>query len=143
MTCLPIPRLPLAMRGAVSAFLLFTTATLPILAAEPGKEGVSLTVDFNDGSQLRYTGLDWNDKMTALAALEVAAKHRRGFEYKVRGSGSIAFVTEIEGQSNEGANGRNWLFKVNGKLAKVGAGSHKLQQGDRVEWEFTRYDEIP
>ena len=123
-------------------FLLIVGATASSQAADPVENTVSLTIDFDDGSQLRFTRLAWHDEMTALGSLAAAAKHARGVEYKVRGTGSIAFVTEIDSLANEGGSGRNWMFKVNGKVSKVGAGSQEIKPGDQVEWLFVRYEDL-
>lgn len=122
--------------------LLVATATTGASAADPAQDTVSLTIDFNDGCQLRFTRLAWSDEMTALDSLAAAEKHARGVKYKVRGTGAIAFVTELDSLANEGGNGRNWMFKVNGKISKVGAGSQEIEPGDHVEWLFVRYEDL-
>jgi hypothetical protein len=121
--------------------LLIGLGSSPIQAADKADQVVSLRIDFDDGSQLHFTELAWSDKMTALDVLNAASKHKRGVKVKVRGTGSFAFVTAIDSQANEGGNGRNWIFQVNGKLAKVGAGVRQVQAGDQVQWLFDRYDE--
>jgi hypothetical protein len=40
---------------------------------------------------------------------------------------------------NEG-DGKNWLYSVNGKMARVGAGAYQLESGDVVLWEFKVYE---
>lgn len=57
-----------------------------------------------------------------------------------RGEGEMAFLTELGGVPNEGADGRNWLFSVNGELADRGAGAVELQANDRVLWSLDEYE---
>ena len=127
--------------STVVAFVLAATEAPSIQAADDPQSTVSLAIDFGDGSELHFTQLAWHDNMTVLDALATAAKHARGVKYKVRSSGSFAFVTEIDGLANEGGNGRNWLFQVNDKLGKVGAGVQELEVGDSVQWNFAKYNE--
>ena len=132
-------------RAAIGVFVAFATCNMAfrtVAAAEPKNSGVSVSINFGDGAQYEYSQLPWSDKMTVLDALAAAAKHRRGVPYKVRGTGTIAFVMEIAEQPNEGADARNWIFRVNGKLGKVGAGTQKLAAGDQVEWRFARLEDL-
>lgn len=56
-----------------------------------------------------------------------------------RGNREMAFMTELGGVSNEGTEGLNWLFSVNGVRSEQGAGAVQLEPGDRVLWELAEY----
>jgi hypothetical protein len=101
------------------------------LAAKP----VSLTVDYGDGVQKRFTAIPWKPGMTVLDVLETARKHPRGIRFKYRGSGSRAFLFQIDDIENEGK-GDNWIFRVNGTLGDRSFAIFKLNAGDAVLWEF-------
>lgn len=52
----------------------------------------------------------------------------------------MAFLTELSGIANQGTEGRNWLFSVNGERSPEGAGAVELSEGDSVLWEFALYE---
>ena len=76
--------------------------------------------------------------MTVLDALLAAQKNPRGIRLKTRGSGQTAFVEKIDDLKNEGS-GRNWIFRVNGKLSNRGCGVVPLKSGDTILWKFGKY----
>ncbi len=53
-----------------------------------------------------------------------------------QGSGSSAFLTQIDDVTNEGAGGRNWMYSVNGQRADRSFAIYELQPGDHVLWSF-------
>jgi hypothetical protein len=61
------------------------------------------------------------------------------FDVKTRFGGR--FVEAIDGLEGTGASGmRDWFFFVNGVEAEVGAGEYELSPGDRVQWDYRRWD---
>ncbi len=106
---------------------------------------VELTIDYGDGSQKRFTQLAWARNMTAQDAMIAAREHRRGIQFKHRGRGSFALLTQIDDLSNQGGGStkKNWIFWVNGKRATKGFGALVLQPGDKVLWKFTVYRANP
>ena len=98
-----------------------------------------IVVDYGDGVQKHFTQLPWKDGLTVLGATQAAQKHPRGIKIKVRSSGSTAFLTQIDDVENEG-NGKNWIFRVNGKLADRSSGIYKLDKGDTILWRFQKYE---
>jgi hypothetical protein len=40
-----------------------------------------------------------------------------------------------------GANGRYWIFYVNGKMSEVGAGEYHVKNGDTLIWKFQKEGE--
>ena len=99
---------------------------------------VSVVIDFSDGVQKHFTEIPWKDGLTALEALRLAQSHRRGIRFVQKGSGATAMITKIDDLENEGR-GRNWMYRVNGKLADSGVGVQKLADGDSVLWKFEAY----
>lgn len=97
---------------------------------------VVLTIEFPGEVELHYKAIPFTDDMTVFDALTAAAKHARPLRFKHSGSGEFAFLTEIDGQKNEGVSGKNWTYKVDGERAKVGMGSMKLKEGSHVLWIF-------
>jgi hypothetical protein len=79
--------------------------------------------------------------MTALAALRIAATHPRGITFESAGSGSSALVTRLDNLANEaGPGGKNWLYRINGKLADKSCDAYVLSPGDVVLWRFEEYE---
>ena len=130
-----------ALRRAKGAFAVLVLVALGgwLPAAEPTTEAVSLVIDYGDGAQVHFTALRCSKGMTVVDALSAAQKHPHGVKFAQRGRGATALVTQIGDLKNEG-NGKNWIYSVNGKTAEVGAGAYKLEPGDRVLWEFKRYE---
>jgi hypothetical protein len=117
----------------------FAAATRPLAAKEPAEhKTVRLSIDYGDGVQKVFSGLEWQEKATVFSALEAAAKHPRGIKFEHRGSGATTLVTSIDGQKNEGR-GRNWLYEVNGKLGETSCALAEIQAGDAVLWRFATY----
>ena len=77
--------------------------------------------------------------MTALDATRLASKHKQGFQIQVKGAGATAFVTSIDNVENEGQ-GKNWMYRVNGKKGDRSSGIYKLRAGDEVKWTFEVFD---
>jgi hypothetical protein len=99
---------------------------------------VQVTIDYADGVQKHFSHLGWKRGMTVLDAMLAADQHPRGIAIVHRGKGATALLTRIDDVENEGA-GRNWVYRVNGKLADRSMGVYELQSGDTVLWKFEKY----
>jgi hypothetical protein len=112
--------------------------------AVEGMPAVELTIDYGDGLEKRFARIPHEDGMTVLAALDAAASHPRGIKFEKAGLGEAAMLTAIDGVANEGgagSDGRNWLYRVDGKLATVSFDAYTLEPGDVILWRFEKYDE--
>jgi hypothetical protein len=64
---------------------------------------------------------------------------RSEFDIETRFGGR--FVQAIDGLEGQGAGGeRDWFFLVNGIEAGEGAAEYELSPGDRVQWDYRRWD---
>ena len=64
---------------------------------------------------------------------------RSEFDIETRFGGR--FVEAIDGLEGTGASGmRDWFFFVNGVESEIGAGEYELSPGDRVQWDYRRWD---
>ncbi len=131
--------------AALPLMLLLLTAVsaacLPAEAAgaqEPSRKYVSLVIDYGDGVEKHFTQLTWREQLTVLDAMTAAAQHRRGIKFQHRGAGATAFLISIDDLKNEGTK-RNWIFRVNGKLADRSFGITTLKPGDTILWKFGEY----
>jgi hypothetical protein len=102
--------------------------------AADAREKVSLEIDFGDGRRKAVDAIAWRDGMTVADLLAKTPD----LKVTQRGSGESAFLTTIDDVSNEGAEGRNWIYAVNGKTADRSFAIYTLKSGDRVLWTFTK-----
>ncbi len=74
--------------------------------------------------------------LDALAQLQSAGH----LSFTTQGEGAQTLVTSINGQSNA-ADGKNWLFAINGALSVQGAGAYQIQPGDHIQWCYVAWDD--
>jgi len=98
---------------------------------------VRMVVDYGDGVQKHFTQIPYRSGMTVLDAMQYAQRHKRGIQATTRGSGPTAFLKAIDGLANEG-NGRNWTYRVDGKLPDHSFAIHRLSAGATILWKFGR-----
>lgn len=129
-----MPRLRLG-HGLILLVLGLTTA---LATHSPDSATVRLVIHYGDGVEKHFTSVPWKSGFTVLDALAWADNHPRGIELRRSGSGERTMITGIDDLSNEGggAQSRNWVFHVNGKVATQGSGLYQLQAGDDVVWRF-------
>ncbi|QDU26141.1 hypothetical protein ETAA8_12150 [Anatilimnocola aggregata] len=110
-------------------------------AQEPPKDGASvektvrLTIDYGDGVKKEFTAIPWKEKLTVFDALQAAAKHPRGVQFKHRGKDATVLVTAIDDLTNQ-SGGKNWLYEVNGTLGDRSCAVFEVQPGDTLLWKF-------
>ena len=116
--------------GVVSAF-----------AQQAKPKTIRLVIDYGDGVEKHFTALPWSEGMTALDAMNRAKASPHGITFKYSGKGASAFLSKIDDLENEGgiANGKNWIYRVNDKLATKGLGIYKLRPSDVVKWCFEAF----
>jgi hypothetical protein len=110
------------------------------VAAE-GEPAVELVIAYGDGVEKRFKRIPFQEGMTVLAAMKFAGQHSRGITFEKSGSGDAALLTKIDDLANQpGANGKNWLYRVNGKLATKSFDAYILAAGDVILWKFEEYE---
>jgi hypothetical protein len=95
------------------------------------QQRVSLAIDFGNG-QRRDFEIPWHEGLTVADAIQAAP----GLKSAKRGSGNGAFLTAIGDIANQGADGNNWTYEVNGQTADRSFAIYELLPGDRVLWKF-------
>ncbi len=108
-------------------------------APEHDSKSVKVTIDYGDGVEKRFTAIPWQDPMTVWDAMRLAAKHPRGIKFEHRGKGATALLTQIDDLKNEGGGKRNWVYRVNEKLADRSLGILEIKAGDTILWRFEKY----
>ena len=103
---------------------------------------VRLIIDYGDGVEKHFTALAFRDGMTVMDAVKAAKASPHGIAFVHRGRGPTALLTQIDDLKNQGGgrSKKNWLFKVNGKLATVGFGRYRLEPADVIRWTFGVYE---
>ena len=96
---------------------------------------VTLEVDFGDNKPGKSIVVVCSPDSTVLQSLE-RAREMKKLKFDSRGVGETAFLSSIDGVKNEGADGKNWIYKVNGQLGDKSAGIYELDPGDTVIWTF-------
>lgn len=100
--------------------------------AGSANEIVSMTVEFGDGRRQEFAAIPWRSGMTvADLFLEVS-----GIVVIQEGTGEAAFLTGMNGIENMGAEGRNWIYEVNGQSGDRSFAVYEIHPGDRVLWTF-------
>jgi Domain of unknown function (DUF4430) len=108
-------------------------ASVPIADGVP-QQKVELTIDFGGGRQKNFEAAAWHNGMTVADAMNASP----GLKVTQKGSDQSAFVTAIDGIENQGADGQNWTYSVNGQIADRSFAVYELRPGDRVLWTFGR-----
>jgi hypothetical protein len=94
---------------------------------------VWLTVDFGNGDRTAFSPIAWQDGMTAA---DLTKAWMPVIPIKQKGEGESAFVTAIKDVENQGADGKNWTYTVNGQMADRSFEVYKLKPDDHVLWTF-------
>lgn len=105
-------------------------------SAEPQGETVALEIDFGNGARREFASLPWRDGMTVADLMFQAREFRPGIEFTQQGEGVSGFLASLDGLQNQGADGRNWRYDVDGRHGEVSFCLQQLQPGMRVLWEF-------
>jgi hypothetical protein len=96
------------------------------------QDRVSLTIDYGNDRRQDFDSVAWHEGITVADLLKSAPD--LGITQK--GTGQGAFLTAINGVANEGAEGKNWTYEVNGKSGDRSFAVYELRPGDRVLWTF-------
>ena len=100
---------------------------------------VHLIIEHRNGFEKHYTQIKYHSGMTVLQMMQQMQKHPRATTFKVRGSGALTFLFELDSVANQGAT-NNWIYYVNAKRATEGIGTKTLRAKDIVRWKFEPYE---
>jgi hypothetical protein len=110
-------------------------------APRPTGKTVTLTIDFGNGARRVFDDLPWIPGLTLGKLMEEAREFRPAVTFAQQGEGKMAFLKSLEGVANEsGADGRYWLYSVDGRHGDVSFAVQPLEAGGAVLWEFRRGD---
>ncbi len=103
------------------------------------KRTVSLTIEFPDNRPHFERAFLWQDGMTVFDLLSQASQSDDELTIDSTGKKSTRFIRSIAGIENKGGVDHNWIFYVNGELAKASCGVLVVKPEDRVLWKFGEY----
>ncbi len=89
-------------------------------------EGISLSVDFGNGTIISFNNLNGSTVLDVTSAM---------VEVQVQWYGPLAYIREIEGIVGEGQHG--WKYWVNGEFASIAVNLYTLENGDAIEWVYS------
>lgn len=107
--------------------------TIPQKNEIKNSASVQQIISYPDGKKASHSYTLVKDE-TALSLLSRTQK----IEVKTYSFGTL--VESIDGIKNGNEN-KYWLFYVNAKESKMGAGDYKLQPNDTVEWRYQAYEQ--
>jgi len=113
------------------------TQQTPVPDSATGVISAELKIDFGDGTNKQLT-VTTNAPATVLSLLQAAAEQGE-IELEFIGSGDRAFVDSLNKIANEGPGGKNWTYRVNGKLGHHSCGIANLSDKDVVDWKLGEY----
>lgn len=113
------------------------TQQAPVSDVATGVISAELKIDFGDGTNKQFT-VTTDAPATVLSLLQAAAE-QGDIEMEFSSSGETAFVETLNKIANEGPGGKNWTYRVNGKLAHHSCGVADLSDKDVVEWTLGEY----
>jgi hypothetical protein len=109
--------------------------------SRPTGKTVTLTIDFGNGARREFDDLPWSPGLTVGKLMEAAREFRPAITFTQQGEGEMAFLKSLEGVAHEsGADGRYWLYSVDGRHGEVSFAVQPLEPGAAVLWEFRRGD---
>lgn len=95
------------------------------------QDKVTITIDGGVTTEVSFTA-----GMTVHEAMQ-NADAMGAFQYETSDHSSLGvFVESINGIGKD--SGKNWILRVNGKLATVGASGYELQSGDQITWTYEK-----
>jgi hypothetical protein len=103
------------------------------VAAASSREKVSLVINYGNGQRKTVQAMSWRNGMTVADLLN----NTPDIAVTRSGAGQSTFLIGIDGVTNEGTGGHNWMYSVNGKSADRSFAIYELQPGDHVLWTFS------
>ena len=104
--------------------------------SEQGVEGkVFLTIDRGQGD-LQKLEFVFEEEITAFSLLEKASKEQN-FTLKTKSYDTGIFIEAI-GDTENGQDGKYWMYYVNDEMPMVASDKKELKNGDKVEFKFEK-----
>ncbi len=92
-------------------------------------EGITLTIDFGNGTTLEFHNLDGSTVLDVTSSV---------LNVEVQWYGTLAYIRGIEGLAGSGVEG--WQYWVNGEFASIAVNLYSLEDGDSLLWRYTSHE---
>ncbi len=89
-------------------------------------EGITLTVDFGNGTTLEFSNLNGSNVLDVTSEV---------LDIQTQWYGPLAYIRGIEGVVGQGEYG--WQYWVNGEFASGAVNLYSLEEGDTVSWVYS------
>lgn len=96
---------------------------------------IKVSVTINPGNEAQVLSVQDVGIEEGQTALEVTKKATGGKVALDNGG----LVDSINGVKADKSKKEYWAFYVNGEYAKVGPGEYKVKQGDKIEWQISKF----
>ena len=73
---------------------------------------------------------------TSALQLLIASADEKNLEIRTKEYPGMGTLVEKIGSAENGADGKYWMYYVNGVFAPIGADAYVIQPGDILEWKF-------
>ncbi|PGZ98624.1 hypothetical protein COE51_11275 [Bacillus pseudomycoides] len=105
---------------------------------KPEVKTVTLSVRDDQSTILGGTEVELQEGDTVFKVLARTMK-QKGIQMEYIGSGSSIYVRGINNlYEKDKGDLSGWMYRVNGVVINESAGRHKVKQGDKVEWLYTK-----
>lgn len=89
-------------------------------------EGITLTVDFGNGTTLEFSNLNGSNVLDVTSEV---------LSIQIQWYGPLAYIRGIEGVVGQGEYG--WQYWVNGEFASTAVNLYSLDDSDTVSWVYS------
>ncbi len=114
----------------VVAIILVCALAMPMKVSSssivPSATGISLRIDFDNGTTLDYSGLNGTTVLNVTGTVA---------DLEIQWTGNLAYVKAINGVGQDQHHW--WQYWVNGEYGSVAANWYELTDGDSIEWKRT------
>jgi hypothetical protein len=98
-------------------------------------KNVTLILDYNNGTQIKWEGVDLSNHYTTCYDLVVKfTTVEKNIQYY--GSRPLFYITSINGVVEDVPNSHFWLYWVNGVYVQAGCNGFQLHDNDVVIWKY-------
>jgi hypothetical protein len=109
---------------------------LPEQKQEIIQEKVSLVINYGDEELNKNIQVDFKEGMTAFGLLKDEAEKLK-LSLKTKNYDVGIFIESI-GDTENGKEGKYWMYYVNGEMPMVSSDKKELKNGDKVEFKFEK-----
>jgi len=108
--------------------------------AEASRIAIEMEVHFGESAETKSFEIVVDRQSPTVLDAMKRAEEAGKLVFAYRGNGKFAFLEAIDMTINQGSDGDNWVYSVNGVQGNKSFGVYRVETGDRIEWRFGAYD---